>query len=77
MKLRTALEIYRREGPDTSTGQAVTGGAPLATKVVHLHLTAEEIRTLTKHWQKRETERGLFLQALTAAEQRLQNGGYL
>lgn len=77
MKLRTALEIYEREGPHDTTSRVQTAQL-IATQAVHMHLTPEESFALVKSWRGAKVEgKGEFFKKLGEVKERLTNMGFL
>jgi hypothetical protein len=76
MNLRTALEVYQREGPQH--GEGASGDARIvATRVVHLYATPAEQAALVQAWAAHPVGRAPFLQVLTLLQQRLAAEGHL
>lgn len=75
MNLRTALEIYEQEGPHDGMDRTQSARM-VATRVVHLYLTPEEILTLTQEWRGASVGKGPFLQRLGLVRERLEAMGY-
>lgn len=75
MNLKTALDLYEQHGPrDPSHASPECQ----ATKVVHMHMTPEELAQVTKSWHlAKEFGKGRFLKQLGEVRQRLINMGFL
>jgi hypothetical protein len=76
MNLRTALEVYEREGPNDTTNREQTARF-MATKVLHLHLTDDERLSLVRAWKDATVTREPFLKKLNEVKTRLASLGYL
>jgi hypothetical protein len=75
MNLHTAFSVYVLDGPTNDTQSTSVKG--MASRIVHAHLTPEEIASLAKLWAARQGSKAAFLQKVTEVKQRLQGQGIL
>jgi hypothetical protein len=75
MNLHTAFAVYVLDGPCNDTQNASVKG--MASRIVHAHLTAEEIATLAKLWAARQGSKAAFLQKVAQIKDTLGQRGIL